>query len=102
MLQCGHDSEHMEGVAVRAIGVRELKEHTSAILREVRDHRTEFLVTYRGREIARLIPAAPAPASSTEVETFLDEMDRIAAEIGKRWPSGVTAAEAVSEGRRSL
>ncbi len=38
------------------IGVRELKEHASEIMRRVRDQRDMYEITYRGRAIARLVP----------------------------------------------
>jgi prevent-host-death family protein len=41
---------------VRSIGVRELKVHTSRILRRVRERGEAVEVTYRGRPVARLIP----------------------------------------------
>src|SRR2546428_644334 len=43
---------------MRSIGVRELKQHTSQVLRRVRAKRERIEVTYRGRAVARLIPVA--------------------------------------------
>ncbi len=86
---------------MHSIGVRELKEHTGEILRRVREQGEELEITYHGRAIARLIPirSTPAPANLTPVWA---DLDRLAVEIGARWPAGVTATEAVSEGRREL
>jgi len=40
-------------------------------------------------------------AVDTEMEKYAwDELDNLAAEIGARWPGGVSAAQAVSEVRR--
>ena len=88
-------------MTLKRIGVRELKEHASEIMGRVRDHHDMYEITYRGRAIARLVPILE-PGTATSAELFWAELDRIAAEIGKRWPEGVTAAEAVTEQRREL
>jgi prevent-host-death family protein len=79
------------------IGVRELKTHTSEILRRVRDERETFLITYRGRVIARLLPTNGRKKHWREVWA---DMDKTAEEISKHWPKGVSAVEAVREQRR--
>jgi len=38
------------------VGVRELKNRTSEILRAVREERAEYVVTYQGRPMAVLLP----------------------------------------------
>ena len=79
-----------------------MKTHTSRILREVIDRGEAIEVTHRGRAIARIIPVtAPEPAD-LEGDAVWTDLDRLAAEIGARWPADVTAADAVREGRRDL
>lgn len=49
--------------AFRTVGIRELKTHTSAILRSVQDG-AEIIITVHGRPVARIEPlgeAAPEP-----------------------------------------
>lgn len=87
---------------MRTIGIRELKEHASQILRRVRENKEEFQVTYHGQVVARLIPIAPSKATPEELGAMWTELDQLATEIGAHWPKGVTATEAVSEGRREL
>jgi prevent-host-death family protein len=87
---------------MRSIGVRELKEHASQILRRVREEGEEFQVTYHGRVVARVIPVARSQPVPTDSTVIWSDLDRLATEIGARWPAGVTAAEAVREGRREL
>jgi prevent-host-death family protein len=87
---------------VSSVGVRELRKHTGEILRRVRENNEEIQVTYHGRVIARLLPMAPPRPAPTDLSALWSDLDRLAAEIGTRWPAGVTAAEAVSEGRREL
>ena len=83
------------------IGVRELKERTSEILRRVREQQDMYEITFRGRAVARLVPVTE-PAAETVPDAFWAELDRVAAEIGARWPPAATAVEAVDEQRREL
>ena len=87
---------------MRSVGVRELKEHISQILREVREEGQEIQVTYHGRVIARLVPVTTSRPAPADLAAAWADLDRLAAEIGARWPVGVTATEAVGEGRREL
>jgi antitoxin (DNA-binding transcriptional repressor) of toxin-antitoxin stability system len=60
------------------------------------------LVTHYGRPVARLLPILSEPAPEKESAKVWAELDQLAAEIGARWPEGVSATEAVAEGRREL
>jgi prevent-host-death family protein len=89
--------------AVQAVGIRELKQQTSEILRRVREEGETIDVTYRGRVVARLVPVDQSGTSDTRDFTAIwADMDRLAAEIGARWPEGLSAADALSEDRREL
>ncbi len=87
---------------MRSIGIRELREHTSQVLRRVREEGEEYLVTYHGRAVARLIPVSAPEVDLEELAAVWSDLDRLADEIGARWPAGVAAADAVREGRREL
>lgn len=51
----------------RTIGVRDLKAKASALLREVETSGVEFVITVRGRPVARLEPIAPGePGRATD------------------------------------
>jgi len=76
------------------VGIRELKNKTSEILRAVREDKAEYLITYRGQPAARLIPVEE---SGEDVWT---ELERLRDEITANWKSEKSAAELVSEGRR--
>jgi prevent-host-death family protein len=41
---------------MREIGIRELKEQASAILRRLREDKETITITYRGRPVALLVP----------------------------------------------
>jgi prevent-host-death family protein len=87
---------------MRSIGVRELKEHTSKVLRQVREKGQEVQVTYRGRVVARLVPVSRLRSEARQVAAVWSDLDRLAAEIGSRWPRGRTAVDGVRDVRRNL
>ena len=80
-----------------SVGVRELKQHASKLIRMVRENKSEIQVTYRGEVFALLIPVT-RPSQKDEAQAWI-EIDHLAAEIGARWPAGVSAAEAFEEDR---
>ena len=84
------------------IGVRELKENASEVLRAVREEKATYRITYRGRVIAELAPAADSDHEHEDWERIWAEMDELAQEISKKWPRGVSAVDAVREQRRDL
>ena len=87
---------------MRAIGVRELKERASQVLRRVRERGEEIEVTHHGRVVARLIPVSQQRRRRRASAAAWSTLDRVAREIGARWPKGRSAANAVREGRRDL
>ena len=80
-----------------SVGVRELKQHASKLIRMVRENKSEIQVTYRGEVVGLLIPVT-RPSQKDETQAWL-EIDHLAAEIGASWPAGVSAAEAFEEDR---
>ena len=77
------------------VGIRDLKQRASELVRLVGETNNEVLVTYRGKVVARLIPAErSAPTGESEAWA---QLDHLAAEIGANWPAGLSASEAVSE-----
>ena len=81
------------------VGVRELKQQASELVRLVRETGSQVQVTYRGKVVALLIPVERSREPEQEAQAWM-ELDRLAAEIGARWPAGISAEQAVSEGRR--
>jgi prevent-host-death family protein len=86
---------------MRSVGVRELKQRTSQVLRELQARGDEIEVTYHGRVIARLVPVGRPPARRRTAAVW-STLDQVAREIGARWPKGRSATAAVREGRRRL
>lgn len=84
------------------VGVRELKQRASQLVRGVRERGVEVEVTYRGRVVARLVPIRKDPDGARRAARAWSSLDRLAAEIGARWPKGRSAAEEVRNGRRTF
>jgi prevent-host-death family protein len=89
--------------------VRELKNQTTEILRDVRENRAEYVVTYRGRPVAVLLPVNEAwleAETQRAVETVTPgedvwaELEALRREIDQSWQSEKTAVDLVSEQRR--
>lgn len=87
---------------MRSVGVRELKDQASDLVRRVRDRGEEIEVTYRGRTVARLVPVRRGRRPVRRPSRMWSDLDRLAGEIGARWPRGRSAVDAVREGRRTL
>jgi prevent-host-death family protein len=86
---------------MRSVGVRELKQRASQVLRELQAHGEEVEVTHHGRVVARLVPVRRTPARRRPASAWAT-LDQVAREIGARWPRGRSATAAVREGRRAL
>jgi prevent-host-death family protein len=84
------------------VGVRELKQKTSKILRRVREDGEIVEITYHGQIIARLVPVSPPAKSTEEMFAKWANLDQLTAEISAKWPEGVSAVEAVRDVRRDL
>lgn len=81
------------------IGIRELRQHTAAIVRRVRQGQ-EVLITYRGRPVARILPLKEKETAS--FEAVWAEMDKLAAEVSALWQGESSAQAAVEDVRREL
>jgi prevent-host-death family protein len=91
------------------VGVRELKNQATEILRNVRENRAEYVVTYYGRPVAVLLPvdeawleeeAKRAAEATAPGEDIRAELEALRQEIDQSWGSEKTGVELVSEQRR--
>jgi prevent-host-death family protein len=91
------------------VGVRELKNQTTAIIRDVRENRVEYVITYHGQPVAVLLPVGEdwpeaetrrAIEAATPSEDLWAELEALRQEIGQTWQSDRTAVELISEQRR--
>lgn len=81
------------------VGVRELKQKTSELIRLVSETGSEVKVTRHGKVVALIIPVSPLETRK-DVKSAWARLDALSAEIGIRWPEGVSAADAIAESRR--
>lgn len=82
------------------IGVRELKQHTSAVLAQVREKGEEVEITYRGQVIARIVPVRPphSRSRSRKPSAAWLAMDELARQIG----AAVGQTQGAGDWRREL
>jgi prevent-host-death family protein len=80
------------------VGIRELKAQASDLVRQVRESGSPVLITYHGKAAAMLV-AVEAPANPLEEAHAWASLDELAAQIGQRWPEGLSAAQAVAQDR---
>jgi prevent-host-death family protein len=70
------------------VGVRELRERTSEVLRQVREEGVEYVITYQGRPIAMLLPV--------DAETYA----QLAEQVRQAWPAEQSTQDLLDEIRR--
>ena len=91
------------------VGVRELKDNATKIVRQVREEQAEYVITYYGRPVAVLLPvdedwledeAKRAAEATSPSEEIAAEMEALRREIDQSWTSDKSGVELVSEQRR--
>lgn len=82
------------------VGVRELKQNLSAILRRVSEKNEEIEITSHGVVVARLSPVTRARPLRKKDAAIWAELDQLAEEIGRHWQGEPSAVDAIREGRR--
>ena len=110
-VQCSHivGYKPKERTTMPQVGIRELKNDASEIIRAVREERAEYVVTLRGRPVAVILPVAEgwqeteagrAAAATRANADFWDRMAALRAEIAAKWQSDKTGVELLEEMRR--
>jgi prevent-host-death family protein len=77
------------------IGVRQLKNEASRILRDVRNSGEQFILTVDGEEVAMLTPIPKSRDASQRLASrtrALEAADRLAHEVALAWKSDKSAA----------
>ena len=85
------------------IGVRELKNQASRVIRAIRDEMAEYVVTVRGEPVAVLRPLTAQETErlrQAEIDKTLAEMKSLAREIAAAWSSEKTGVELITDQRR--
>ena len=86
---------------MRTVEMAELREQISEVLKYVQAGET-IEITKQDEVIARVVPVQPQGHDKEAIRKALADIDRLAAEIGKHWPEGVSAEDAVNDVRREL
>ncbi len=81
------------------IGIRELKIHASEVVRKVKENRTRYVITQRGKPAALIIPL-DAEIDRVKADEVWERLEKLGEEIGKGWQSDKSAVEILSEMRR--
>lgn len=89
------------------IGVRELREQTSEVIRRVREERAEYVVTYQGRPVAAILPLDTEQAEAEMVKAAKGAVvgdwelyEQLAEEIRSAWPADVSTQDVIDVVRR--
>jgi prevent-host-death family protein len=89
------------------IGVRELREQTSEVIRRVRQDRAEYVVTYQGRPVAVILPLDAGraereivQASKKAVLGSWERYERLAEELRRDWPADLSTQDVIDSIRR--
>ncbi len=86
-----------------SIGIRELKNQASRIVKEVREVGAEYVITLQGKPVAILRPFTEEDAQQmkrAEIEAELAAMQALAAEVAASWVSEKSGVGLVEEQRR--
>jgi prevent-host-death family protein len=76
-----------------SVGIRELKQRASELVRMVRENGSEIQVTYHGKVVALLVPVESKAVTPQETETWTN-VDNLAREIEKvRIEAGLSVEE---------
>lgn len=85
------------------IGVRELKNQASRIVRSVREEMAEYVITLQGKPVALLRPITEEDEQQlhqAKIEEAMAEMKQLAQEVAEAWISPKSGVELISEQRR--
>ncbi|HVG10288.1 MAG TPA: type II toxin-antitoxin system Phd/YefM family antitoxin [Thermoanaerobaculia bacterium] len=85
------------------IGVRDLKNRASELVREVHERDAEYIVTLRGQPVAVLKPLSDKNEQElkrAERQEALSKLDELAEQIASAWRSPKSAVKLLEEQRR--
>ena len=94
----------MEAKMAKKIGVRELKNNASKIVRAVREEGAEYVVTVHGEPVAVIRPLTEEQEQqelNAEIAAEIAEMKQLAKEIAAGWKSEKSGLEILEEDRQA-
>lgn len=93
----------MRKMSTTTIGIRELSDQTSRVVRTVREEMAEYIITVRDEPVAVLRPLTEEDVQrlrQAEIGEALAEMRALAQQVAAAWKSTKSGVELVSEQRR--
>jgi prevent-host-death family protein len=89
------------------IGVRELRQQMAEVLRQIREEKAEYIITYQGRPMAVMLPLDVDGVEQAILDTSKQGMvqgweayAQIAATVRQRWPKAKVTQTLLEEIRR--
>jgi prevent-host-death family protein len=89
------------------IGVRELRQRTTEVLRQVREEKAEYVITYQGRPVAVLLPvvteeveAAMVQAGKQTIQGGWQTYSHVAEMLRQAWPEEYQTQSLMDDIRR--
>ena len=89
------------------IGVRELRERTTEVLRRVRQEKAEYVITYQGRPVALLLPVNAEAIEAAMVQTGKQSVvggwetyARLVEQVRLAWPAEQGTQDILDEVRQ--
>jgi prevent-host-death family protein len=90
-------------MSLTTIGVRELRDGATQIVRSVREDAAEYVVTVHGQPVAVIRPFTAEDAELlrlSRIRAHLAEQEALAREIAEHWTSPLSGVELVEGQRR--
>lgn len=84
------------------IGIRALKARASELVREIREKKARYIITYRGQPVAVLSPLEQPPGQQRPAEDpgAWDELHALGEQLSRSWSSDRSAADLLADMRR--
>lgn len=89
------------------IGVRELREQASEVIRKVREEHAEYVITYQGRPVAVLLPlnteqaeAEMSLAGKKAISNSWERYEQLAQDLRERWSTNLSTQDVMDMIRR--
>lgn len=83
----------------KEIGIRELKTRASELVRSVREQRTRYIITQRGKAAALLVPL-DGEIRQADADAVWKRLESLREELGKGWQNEKHSVDLLSEMRR--
>lgn len=90
-------------IMVSTIGIRELKNQATRIVREVRQEMAEYIITHRGKPVAVIRPFTEDDSielHQAKVDSELEKLKSLASQVASTWNASKSAIDLVDEQRR--